>query len=127
MSTILIVDDELAIQRMLSYVLRKDQHSVLTAGSAEEALAKLNSHAVDIVLLDVAMPDIDGIALLQRLRATPDYLELPIVMLTASPDERKRIQAIAAGANAYLNKIASPRELIDTVDALLQKASKSVF
>jgi DNA-binding response OmpR family regulator len=82
---------------------------------------------VDIVLLDVAMPDIDGIALLQRLRATPDYLELPIVMLTASPDERKRIQAIAAGANAYLNKIASPRELIDTVDALLQKASKSVF
>ncbi len=119
MANILIVDDELSIQRMLGYVLRKAEHTAWVAGSAGEALKELHIHTVDLILLDVAMPDVDGIALLKDLRDMPPYAETPIIMLTASTNERDRAAAKEAGANAYVNKLANAEELLEVIDKVL--------
>jgi len=123
MTTILVVDDELSIRRMLGYVLGKTDYTVLMASDGEEALEKLATNPVNVVLLDVAMPNMDGITLLQHVRATPRYQALPVIMLTASTDEVKRARAIDAGADMYLNKLVRPNELLAAIDQSVQKAN----
>ncbi|HOT92733.1 MAG TPA: response regulator [Anaerolineae bacterium] len=122
MATVLVVDDELSIRRMLGYVLSKTQYEVLMAADAQEALEKLAEHPVNVILLDVAMPNMDGITLLQQLRMMPPYHKLPIIMLTASTDELKRARALDAGADLYLNKFVKPSELVKLIDQTLQKS-----
>ena len=121
MANVLVVDDELSIQRMLGYLLRKEEHDVTVAGSAFEALGYLETRSMDLILLDVAMPEMNGIALLQYLRKKPEYKTMPIVMLTASTNERHRIEAEVAGADAYLNKLANPDELVTVINNVLQR------
>ena len=119
MKNVLIVDDELSIRRMLGYLLKREQYSTLVAGSAKEALEILGEHSVDLMLLDMAMPETNGMALLKHLRARLEYKELPIVMLTASTNERDRLAAETAGANAFMNKIANPDDLLATIRDVL--------
>lgn len=121
MATIMIVDDELSIRRMLEYMLNQTEHTVLTASDGEQALAKLAAESVDVLILDVAMPVMDGLTLLQRLRTMPALQDLAVIMLTASHDERKRTEALGAGADMYLNKLIRPDELLEAVDQMLQK------
>lgn len=123
MTTILVVDDELSIRRMLGYVLSKTSYHVLMASDAKEALEQLTEHPVNIMLLDVAMPNMDGITFLQQLRMMPSYNALPVIMLTASTDELKRARAMDAGANLYLNKFVKPSELVQIIDQTVQEAS----
>ncbi len=123
MATLLIVDDELSIRRMLGYMLRKTKHTVLAASDGEEALEKLATHSVNALLLDLALPDTDGIAVLQQLRATPAYRDLPVIVLTASSDERQRADAFAAGADMFLNKLARPDDLLGAIDQVLRRAT----
>lgn len=123
MATVLIVDDELSIRRMLGYMLRRTQHTALLAGSGEEALAMLDAHTVDVLLLDIAMPLMDGLAVLQQLRATPAYHDLPVIVLTADTNEHKRIAALDAGADLYLNKLTRPEELLVAIDQVLLKTT----
>ncbi|HNT75470.1 MAG TPA: response regulator [Anaerolineae bacterium] len=122
MTNILIVDDEVSIQRMLSYILRNSEFTPFVAGNAEEALEQLKKQAMDLLLLDVAMPDTDGITFLRHLREMPEYLELPVIMLTASTSERHRVEAQNAGVAAYLNKLASPDELLQIIRNVLDKS-----
>ena len=122
MTTVLVVDDELSIRRMLGYMLGKTDYTVLMAGSGEEALEKLAANPVSIMLLDIAMPNMDGLTLLHHMRTMPDYQKLPVIMLTASSDEVKRAKALDAGANVFLNKLIKPNELLAAIDQSIQKA-----
>ena len=121
MATIMIVDDELSIRRMLEYMLSQTHHTVLTANDGEAALTKLSAQTVDVLVLDVAMPVMDGLTLLQRLRALPAYQDLPVIVLTAGHNERKRTEALGAGADMYLNKLIRPEEFLAAIDQMLQK------
>ncbi len=122
MTTVLVVDDELSIRRMLGYMLGKTDYTVLMASDGEEALEKLATNPVNVLLLDVAMPNMDGLTLLRHVRALPDYQALPIIMLTASNDEVKRAKALNAGANLFLNKLVKPSELLAAIDQTIHKA-----
>jgi len=119
MATILVVDDSPVIQRMLSFTLKRNRHTVLTARHGKLALATLEKHKVDLVITDVSMPEMDGLTLLKELRSNTDYQTLPVVMLTASGQEDDRISAVAEGANGFLTKPTSSRELTQTVNKLL--------
>ncbi len=121
MANVLIVDDEFSIQRMLSYILQREGHTPLMAGNANEALVQLKKKPVDLILLDIAMPDIDGITFLAQLRAMPEYTELPIVMLTANTNAKVRQVAEDAGATAFMNKLANPDDLLKVLDGLLEE------
>jgi CheY-like chemotaxis protein len=122
MTTVLVVDDELAIRRMLGYMLGKTDYTVLMASNGEEALAALATNPVNIVLLDFAMPNMDGLTLLKHVRAMPDYQALPVIMLTASTDEAKRAKAMDAGASVFLNKLIKPKELLAAINQSIQQA-----
>lgn len=122
MTTVLVVDDELAIRRMLGYMLGKTDYTVLMAGDGEEALEKLATNPVNVLLMDVAMPNMDGFTLLRHVRAMPDYQALPVIILTASSDEVKRAKALDAGANLFLNKLVKPNELLAAIDQSMRKA-----
>ncbi len=121
MATILVVDDNAVIRRMISVMLRRAEHTPIPAESVEEALQRLAESIVDLVLLDLAMPEVDGLSLLRQLRADPRYQHLPIIMLTASAQDQDREDARAAGANDFLNKPASSTELLETVERWLME------
>jgi CheY-like chemotaxis protein len=119
MATVLVVEDYAVTRRMLSYTLAQDGYTVVTAAHGKEALKRLAETPVDIAIVDIAMPEMDGLTLLRHLRANERYKRLPIVMLTASGQDADRIQAKAEGANDFLSKPTSSRELLDTVNRLL--------
>ncbi len=116
MATILIVDDSPTVRRVLGFTLRQNGHTVLSATNGQEALDLLLGTAVDLVIADVSMPEMDGIALLRRLRTDERTRDLPVVMLTASGQSHDRILAEEAGANGFLTKPASSLELRTTVN-----------
>ena len=119
MATILVVDDSPVIQRMLSFTLKRNRHTVFTAPHGKLALKLLSKGKVDLVITDVTMPEMDGLTLLKQLRSDARYESLPVVMLTASGQEGDRMNAEAEGANGFLTKPTSSRELIDTVNKLI--------
>ncbi|MCX7671960.1 MAG: response regulator [Anaerolineae bacterium] len=116
---ILIVDDSQVIQRVLSMQLRKNGYAVTVASSAREALELLEQEHVDLAIMDIAMPEVDGLTLLRQVRADPRFQKLPVIMLTASGQDQDRITAREAGANDFLSKPTSSRELLDAVQRLL--------
>ncbi len=119
MARILIVDDYPVTLRVLSTQLRKNGYDAVTAGSAREALECLAESPADLAILDIAMPEVDGLMLLRQLRADARYHSMPVIMLTASGQDQDRITAREAGANEFLSKPASSWELLDTVQRLL--------
>lgn len=119
MTTILIVDDNVISQRMLSFTLEKGGYDVITAVHGSDALDRLGACHCDLVIADLNMPVMDGLTLLQRVRANEQLAALPFVMLTASGQDGDRRTAQAAGADGFLTKPTSSRELIETVDRLL--------
>lgn len=120
MAHILVVDDSPVVQRVLSVTLRRGLHTCITASSAAEALRRLEDSPVDLLLLDLSMPDVDGLTLLRQLRADPRYEGLPIVMITASGQDQDRIDAAEAGADDFLTKPAGSAEVLATVQRCLE-------
>lgn len=119
MATILVVDDYAVTQRMLTYQLFKQGHQVVTANNGYEALDSLNDLEVDLMIVDLAMPEMDGLTVLRQLRSSQRHRSLPIIMLTASGREQDRIQALKAGANAFLTKPINVWQLVSIVNDLL--------
>ena len=122
---ILVVDDEPNNQRILNYTLNKAGYETLTAGNGEAALDLLNEESADLAILDVAMPGMDGITLLQHIRTMRQYENLPVIILTGSGDDTERIRAEEAGVQSFLTKPASSKTILDTVNHLLDPDARS--
>jgi CheY-like chemotaxis protein len=122
---ILVVDDEPNNQRILNYTLNKAGYETLTAGNGEAALDLLNENNADLAILDVAMPGMDGITLLQHIRTMQKYENLPVIILTGSGDDTERIRAEEAGVQGFLTKPASSKMILETVNHLLALNAKS--
>ena len=121
---ILVVDDEDRIRRLLRMYLEKEGYAVDEAEDGETALIKALERDYDLLLLDVMLPGIDGTEVCQRLRKTK---ATPVIMLTAKGEEANRVQGFEAGADDYVVKPFSPREVIYRVKAILRRSSATAF
>jgi DNA-binding response OmpR family regulator len=119
-STILLVDDEDSVQKLLAYPLEREGFRVLQARDGEEALERFAAEDVDLVVLDLMLPKLDGLEVCKRLRALS---EVPIIMLTARDDELDKVVGLELGADDYITKPFSIREFRSRVRALLRRAS----
>jgi len=119
-STILLVDDEDSIQTLLTFPLERDGYRVVQARDGEEALRKFEEDAVDLVILDVMLPRLDGLEVCKRLRSQSD---VPIIMLTARGEELDKVLGLELGADDYITKPFSIREFRSRVRALLRRAA----
>ena len=115
-ATILLVDDEEAVQKLLTYPLERDGYRVLVARDGAEALDRFARERVDLVVLDLMLPKLDGLDVCKRLRATST---VPIIMLTARDDELDKVVGLELGADDYITKPFSIREFRSRVRALL--------
>jgi DNA-binding response OmpR family regulator len=119
-ATILLVDDEDAVQKLLTYPLEHEGFRVLQARDGEEALARFAGEQVDLVVLDLMLPRLDGLEVCRRLRAQST---VPIIMLTARDDELDKVVGLELGADDYITKPFSIREFRSRVRALLRRAA----
>ena len=113
---ILIVEDYPVTQRVLSLTLKNSGHDVQIANHGLEALQQLGLGPVDLALVDIAMPEMDGLELLRQLRNDERYNGLPVIMLTASGQDEDRAMALTIGADGFLTKPTSSRELLETIN-----------
>ena len=121
--TILVVEDEPAIQELLAINLKHAGFLVARAGSAEEGDAVVRAALPDLVILDWMLPGQSGVALAKKLRGEERTKDLPIIMLTARVHEEDKIQGLEAGADDYITKPFSPKELVARVRAVLRRRS----
>ena len=117
--TILLVDDEDSVRKVLAFPLEKDGYTVVQAADGEEALRRFDAGPVDLVVLDIMLPRLDGLEVCKRLRATST---VPIIMLTARDDELDKVIGLELGADDYITKPFSIREFRSRVRALLRRA-----
>jgi two-component system KDP operon response regulator KdpE len=117
-TTVLIVDDEPQILRALRINLQARQYDVVTAGSAAEGLALAGSAHPDLVVLDLGLPDLDGVEIVRRLRA---WSTVPIVVLSGRTDSRGKVDALDAGADDYVTKPFSVEELLARIRAVTRR------
>ena len=118
-ATVLVVEDEVKIRDLVRRYLEREGLSVLTTGSGAEALAMVETHAIDLIVLDLNLPDVSGESVAAEVRSR---LPLPIIMLTAKSSEVDRIRGLELGADDYLAKPFSPRELVLRVRAVLRRS-----
>ncbi len=119
---ILIVDDEPDIVDLVSYNLKKDGFRVTTASDGEEALRKIRKERYDLVVLDLMLPGLQGVELCRIIRNDPKTAETPIIMLTAKGDEVDRVVGLESGADDYMTKPFSSRELVARIKAVLRRS-----
>ncbi len=117
--TILVVEDEQAIASFVAAYLRKDGFSVRMTASGREALSLVDSEPPALVILDLMLPDVDGLEVCKRIRETST---LPVLMLTARDDDLDKIAGLEVGADDYLTKPFNPRELVARVRAILRRS-----
>lgn len=123
-ATILVVEDDPDIQELISYNLKREGYSVLLAGSAESAAAKLESARPDLVLLDVMLPGKDGLEFLRALRRKDAFAALPVILVTAKGEDSDQVAGLELGADDYVPKPFSPRVLVARVRAALRRAAE---
>lgn len=120
-ATILIVEDDPAIRELLTINLEASAHRVMEAVSAEEAEALIAHNIPDLILLDWMLPGRSGPQFAQKIRATDRTKDIPIIMLTARTDEQDRVTGLEIGADDYMVKPFSPRELVARIKAVLRR------
>ncbi|PDV97101.1 response regulator [Candidatus Chloroploca asiatica] len=126
MAKILVVDDSSVTRHLLSYTLTHKGHHVIALACGNEALELLTTEAVDMVIADLEMPIMDGITLLKHIRSSERTFAIQLLMLTASSNEQDREDAQAAGANGFLTKPASSRDLVAAVERLLHHSHSAL-
>lgn len=119
---ILLVDDEADILEFLSYNLRKEGYRVFTANNGKEAVTVAKKENPDIIILDVMMPDMDGIETCREIRDLPGLKDVMIAFLTARNEDYSQIAGFEVGADDYINKPIKPRVLISRIKALLRRS-----
>lgn len=121
--SVLIVEDELRIRFLLRDYLLKDDFNVFEASNGEEGLFVFSSQKIDLVLLDIMMPVMDGLTMLEKLR---EVSTVPVILLTAKGEEEDKLQGYDYGADDYITKPFSPKVLIAKVKALLKRTREDV-
>lgn len=116
---ILVVDDDPAIRSVITFALEKAGHATRTAGDGVAAVAAIAAEAPDLVVLDIGMPEMDGLAACREIRKTS---EVPILFLSARDEEIDRVLGLEIGGDDYVTKPFSPRELVARVSAILKRS-----
>jgi len=119
--TVLIVDDEREIRELLRYNLEKQGYNVLLAKDGEEGLSRIFATHPDLVLLDLLLPGLNGLEVLREVRSEPSTRETPVLLLTARGAEMDKLLGFERGADDYITKPFSPREVLARVDAVLRR------
>ncbi len=122
MKTILVIDDEEDIVELVSYNLKKEGFAVDSAYDGETALKKVRSGPYDLIVLDLMLPGVQGLELCRIIRNDPSIADTPIVMLTAKGEEVDKVLGLEIGADDYMIKPFSPRELVARIKAILRRA-----
>jgi len=118
---VLLVEDDLNLTELLRYNLEREGFEVLAAVDGEEGLALAQEERPDLVVLDWMVPNLSGIEICRRLRRDPELARIPVLMLTARAEETDRIRGLETGADDYITKPFSPRELIARIRAVLRR------
>ncbi|MDA8122732.1 MAG: response regulator transcription factor [Deltaproteobacteria bacterium] len=122
--SILIVEDEKEIRNLLAHYLGKDGFRVCVAPDGETGFAIARKEKPDLILLDILLPRMDGLDVLRRIRADGETARTPVVMLTAKGDETDRIVGLELGADDYITKPFSPREVVARIKAVLRRSAR---
>jgi two-component system, OmpR family, alkaline phosphatase synthesis response regulator PhoP len=124
MSRVLVVEDDKDIAELIAHYLQRAGHTVETVASGTAGLSRVKASLPDLVLLDLMLPGMDGLLVCQTLRGDPSTAAIPIIMLTARGEEAERITGLELGADDYVTKPFSPRELTARVAALLRRVQR---
>lgn len=119
MATILAVDDSASMRQMVSFTLKGAGHEVVEAENGKEALDKAKGQQFDLVISDVNMPVMDGLALIKELRSLSEYKFTPLLMLTTESGDDKKVQGKSAGATGWIVKPFNPDQLLSTINKVL--------
>lgn len=120
MANILVVEDSPTMRQLISFAMRRVADSrVIEASDGVDALKKLSTEKIDLILADINMPVMDGLKLVSLVRGNPSYKDIPIIMITTEGAEEDKKRALAIGANAYLTKPIQTQELIRVVNGFL--------
>ncbi|MBI3771584.1 MAG: phosphate regulon transcriptional regulator PhoB [Gammaproteobacteria bacterium] len=118
---ILVIDDEPSIREMVRFALERSGYEIYEAGDTRGAQLQIAEHRPDLLLLDWMLPDMSGVDFARRLKKEADTAELPIIMLTARAEEDDKIRGLESGADDYITKPFSPRELMARIKAVLRR------
>jgi twitching motility two-component system response regulator PilH len=119
MARILIVDDSPTDTHVLKTLLGRNQHEALTAGTGEEAIAKVKEIKPDLILMDVVLPGISGFQATRQISKNPDTANIPIIIVTTKDQETDRVWGLRQGAKDYVTKPVNEAELLDKIKAAL--------
>ena len=125
MAKILIIEDETDIREMLAFALKRANFEIVEAGSVEEGRTKMASENVDLILLDWMLPQMSGIDFARVLQKDDRFASIPVIMVTAKSEEANKIKALDTGADDYLTKPFSTRELVARIKAVLRRTAPS--
>ncbi len=120
---VLVVEDEAAIREMLAFNLGRAGYEVLSAATGVEARSSMADRYPDVVLMDWMLPDMSGLELTRQLKRDPQTREIPVIMLTARVQEDDRVAGLEGGADDYITKPFSPRELLARIKAVLRRGA----
>ena len=123
MAEILIVEDDKAIQNLLKIALKQENHNVMTVGTAREGIDYTVKNIVDVMILDLGLPDMDGINVVKTVREFNE--KMPILVVSARDDENEKIKCLDAGVNDYVQKPFSSAELMARVRAAIRYSSNN--
>ena len=126
-ATVMVVEDEPAIQELVSFNLKQAGHNVVPAQSVEQAQRLIKEAIPDLILLDWMLPGVSGIDFARRLKSEGYTKDIPIIMLTARGEEQDRIRGLETGADDYVSKPFSPRELMARIKAVLRRRAPQMI
>jgi CheY-like chemotaxis protein len=122
--TVLVVENDEQSRRLFEQILAFSEYACLSAANGLEALEKVDQAHVDLALLDLSMPALDGYQTVERLRARPEYASIPVVAVSGYSEETQRDHALGAGFTEYLSKPFRPKELLQLIDRLLSDTAQ---
>lgn len=116
---VLVVEDDERVRRVEGLILSSAQLEIEEAKGGQEALDRLDQGQYDLVVLDLMMPEVDGMQVLKSIRSKPETEGLPVIVVTAKNSDREILEGFQSGANYYITKPFEPRELVDSVELIL--------
>lgn len=123
---IVVIEDEVDILEVITYNLGREGYQVIASESGEDGLEKIGNSSPDLVILDLMLPEIDGIELCRKLKSDPLTQRIPVIMVTAKGEESDVVLGLGVGADDYVTKPFSPKELVARVKAVLRRSGERV-